>query len=282
MKNTLSLKKLSTGKAILTIFAAILFLVIAQNAALSVGDLLVKLTLPTAAGNAAAGILSPAFTLILIWLYCKKALKMNLPDFGITKPKIKPVWAISAFVMPLAVFGIMFMVSGHWEKSSLSRNQAAAVITASVFYFGLGAGIVEETVFRGMIMHAIEYRWNRTAAIVIPSALFGIMHIRGGMSIGSIIQLIIAGSLVGILFSLVCYESGSIWSNALMHAVWNMFVTIVHIGERADDTALISYVSDSDSFLLTGGDFGVEASAVSIGVYLVFSGVAAILIIKKK
>lgn len=281
MKNASPSKKLSTRKVILTICAAILSLIVAQSVALLVGNLLVKLSLPTAVGNAAAGLLSPAFTLILIQLYCTKALKMNLSDFGITKPKIKPIWVISAFIMPIAVFGIMFLTPGHFVRSSFSGSERAAVITAALFYFGMGTGIVEEAVFRGMIMHAIEYRWNRTAAVLIPSVLFGILHISEGMSIGSIIQLIIAGSLVGILFSLVCYESGGIWSNAIMHAVWNIFVTSVYIGKKADDTALISYVLDTDSFLLTGGDFGVEASAVSIGVYLIFAGAATFLIKRK-
>ena len=38
-------------------------------------------------------------------------------------------------------------------------------------------GIVEEVVFRGFIMTALERRWNRWAAVLLPSVLFGLVHI---------------------------------------------------------------------------------------------------------
>ena len=46
---------------------------------------------------------------------------------------------------------------------------------------------------------------------------------------------------------------------------------LLHIGTVADSDVWAQYLLDSDSLLLTGGDFGIEASIVSIVVYLAFA-----------
>ena len=93
-----------------------------------------------------------------------------------------------------------------------------------------------------------------------------------------------AGTAVGVLFSLVAYESGTVWCSAAMHAVWNMVMIggVLHIGPEPDGYALLNYVLDSASPLVTGGDFGVEASLPSIAVYLGFSALALVRLKRSK
>ena len=133
-------------------------------------------------------------------------------------------------------------------------------------------------------MKALEMRWGKAAAVIIPSVLFGAAHaLNGRLSLVSFIQLLIAGSIVGILFSLVTYESGSIWSAAFMHSIWNMCMAsgILNIYTEPVDTCIFNYVLESKSALVTGGEFGVEASVISVGAYLIFTALAAILLCKK-
>ena len=104
------------------------------------------------------------------------------------------------------------------------------------------------------------------------------------MDFWSILQLVFAGSIVGILFSLVAYESKSVWNSALIHGCWNMTIIggILHIGKEADSASIVNFIFENKSFLLSGGDFGVEASVISIAVYLSFSVLALIFIRKNK
>ena len=92
---------------------------------------------------------------------------------------------------------------------------------------------------------------------------------------------VMAGTVVGILFSLVTYESGSIWSSVLIHAVWNMWTGIMKIGTQIDESVPYNFLLNNDSFLLTGGDFGIEASIFSIIAYSIFI-VVAIFLMKRK
>ncbi|HIW42174.1 MAG TPA: CPBP family intramembrane metalloprotease [Candidatus Mediterraneibacter vanvlietii] len=166
---------------------------------------------------------------------------------------------------------------GYWEISFPDLETTLSTIAGGVAFYGLGAGITEELVFRGVIMGCLEQRTNKYVAVLVPSVLFGMLHLIGNdLDIISAVQVVAAGSVVGILFSLITYENGSIWNSAVVHAVWNMvFVSgVLHIGSSADSSSICSFVLENKSFLISGGDFGIEASVISVMVYLSFCVIA--------
>ncbi len=263
---------------------AIVLMIIAQLAAFFIGSLPAAIGLPQAVGNVISAILYPLLALISLKLLCGAFLGVKLADCRITGYKIKPVWTAAAFIMPIIVVGGLLMTAGHWENPALDSMQISALVTQSVFLVGLAVGTVEEAVFRGVIMKALEMRWGKGVAVIVPSVLFAAAHVLNGkLSLASSIQLLAAGSVVGILFSLVTYESGSIWPAALMHSVWNIFMAsgILNISDEAMENCIFNYVLETKSPLITGGEFGAEASVVSIGAYLIFIALAAVLLKKK-
>ena len=254
----------------------------AQIAAAGAGSLALAASRLPALGNGAAGLLYPAFALLGFWALCRFGMKEPMRAYRIGPVRLKPVWCAAAALMPALVCGVYLLLPGRWAAAA-DRMDAASILAIGVLYLGLGTGIVEEAVFRGFIMTALERRWGRGAAVLIPSILFGAVHIMGNELDGpSMAQLVIAGTLVGILFSLVALETGSIWSGALIHGVWNcVLMSILHIGPEADPGALFSYIPASESFLLTGGDFGVEASIVSAAAYAAFAALAYRLLLRQ-
>lgn len=277
-------KKISTGKAVAVIILAIIILVAAQITAQLIGSLAVVLGIPVAAGNVIAGILYPILTLLGVKLLCTKLLKVPLSNCKMPPFTLRPIWVIAAVIMPCLVSVILCMTPGHWQTNTLNGAEIAQIITRAICFSGIGAGLVEEMIFRGVIMSTLENRYNRFMAIFAPSVLFGLLHIIGNeLSLLSIIQLIIAGSVVGILFSLVTYASGNVWNSAVMHGMWNIVMIggIVQISESAEKFAIYNYVLDTDSFLITGGDFGVEASIVAVLAYLIFI-IIAVMLMKKR
>lgn len=278
-------KKINISKAIVGIILAIVIMIAAQIIASIIGGLPVMLGSSVAIGNMFSGILYPVFAFIGVKFLCNKILGLALEECKIPKFCLKPAWCIAAVVMPCMVSVILLLTNGHWENNLVDTHLAWELITGAVFFYGIGTGIVEEMIFRGIIMSTLEHRWNKTVAIIVPSVLFGFIHIMGrSLDFLSTIQLIIAGSIVGILFSLVTYESGNIWNAALIHAVWNTIIVggILNIGDTPSEYAIYNYVLDTDSFLITGGDFGIEASVVAILAYAIFIGVAVLLMKKKK
>lgn len=275
---------LSTAKTVLGIILSIAILAIAQTLAFVISEFLLNLGVPGAICNVIAGVLYVVLALAEITLLCKKILKVDMSEMRIPRFKVKGVWLIAAVLMPALVLLISILTGGHWEIYTFDTETTLATITSAVVFFGLATGIVEELVFRGVIMGCLEKRFHIKAAVIIPSVLFGALHIIGNnLDFISIIQLLIAGSIVGILFSLVAYVSHSVWNNAIVHGIWNMAIIggILHIGNSADSNSIFNFVLDNKMFLITGGDFGIEASVVSIFVYLIFC-VLAVYLLKKK
>lgn len=285
MNTTTKKTKPTTGKTIGSILLALVSLVVCQILASLIGTVPVMLGAPTALGNLIAGILYPVFCLMTVKILCVKFLKLSLEECKLPKFSLKPVWCIAAVIMPCIVSAVFLFTPGHFENNSYELLKILEIISGAVFFYGIGTGIVEEVIFCGVIMTALEHRFNKSVAILVPSVLFGLLHIVGReLNLLSIIQLMIAGSIVGILFSLVTYESKNVWNSAMIHAIWNMVIIggILNIGVSSNEFSIYNYVLETDSFLITGGDFGIEASVISIIAYVIFIVVALVRMKKKK
>ena len=257
-------------------------MVLAQIAAALAGEGVALVTHLTLAGNAAAGVLYPVLAMAGFWALCRFGLREPLSAWRIGPVRLKPVWCAAAVLLPVLVCGVFLLLPGQWAEAA-DRMDTASILVIGVLYLGTGTGIVEEAVFRGFIMTALERRWNRWAAVLLPSVLFGLVHIIGSeLDVLSMVQLVLAGTMVGVMFSLVALESGSIWNGALIHAVWNAATLFLHIGPEANAQSLASYIPETKNFLLTGGDFGMESSAISIAAYALFAGLALLLLRKRE
>lgn len=268
-------KKISVGKLVVVILCALLLLVVSQNLAFNIGLLLTKAGLSAMIGNIMIAMLYVGFTYLGIQLLYKKFLHLDasflrMPDMR-KKNIFRAVWVLTAVFMPiLAVFGFLFL-GGDWYRVDIEPEQMKALITGTIFFYGFAAGAVEEMIFRGVIMGMLEQRIGRVKAVLLPSILFAVVHMVGSsFDVMSMLQLLVSGSLVGILFSLIAMESGSIWNSALVHGIWNMVMAggILHIGKAIDSQALYNWVLNTDETLWTGGEFGAEASLIAITVYL--------------
>lgn len=198
MNNT---KNVTAWRAVLCAVLAVAVLVISQLAAFLLGSVPVVMGLPQAVGNILSAVLYPLFALLALKLLCGKLLGVTLADCRITRYKIKPVWAAAAFIMPVMAVGGLLMFGGHWENPRLDGGQVAALVTQSVFLVGLAVGSVEEAVFRGVMMKALEMRWGKGAAAVVPSALFAVAHVlNGGLSVTSFFGFCWRAALSGYCF----------------------------------------------------------------------------------
>lgn len=270
--------KIKTGKMILSIILSILVLVVAQVLTQLLGSVLVLIKVPAFIANMVAGILYIIIAYFLLKLLCKKILKGDMSEYNIPAFKIEIKWVIIAILLPLTVtaFYILF-VPGSFEQNVLDTTSKLNLLSAGVFFTGFGAGIVEEMVFRGILMGAIEKKFNKAVAIIVPSVLFGFVHILGmGFAPLSCALVLVAGTMVGVMFSLIASATKSIWNSAIVHAIWNIVIIggILWTGTEFDSYSLYSYVLDSKSFLLTGGEFGIESSIVAVVGYVVVCVIA--------
>ena len=236
--------RIATSKALLAIFLPILVLDIAQGMA----SLIYLIPI--------SEVISPVlyaicYVVLAYWgvkLLSEKVIKLSLQECRIDKPHIE--------------------IKCHNDSKA---THAIGIIITAVFVYGIGPGIVEEIIFRGLIMKALEKRWGKRVAILIPSIIFGLLHAIGAnLHLKDLLMLLVGGTSVGIMFSLIVYKSGSVWNSAIVHGIWNIIMigNIFHVGTSYNKDSIFSYKLLSHSFLLTGGAFGVEVSIVAILGYL--------------
>jgi membrane protease YdiL (CAAX protease family) len=212
-------------------------------------------------------VLNVVMLLLLTYLCIVKILKRPLAGFRICKPKKAAIWILCAIALPLLVSGFFLLTPGTFSINGRGFEQTILLILRAVFDTCLVAGITEEVIFRGFIMHLLEIRWNKYIAIIVPSFIFGVLHILNmdNPNMVDVVMLLIAGTCVGVMFSLISYQSGSIWPSAIVHGIWNLII-IGGIFEISNEPArsLFNYTIHSNSTLITGGAFGIEASVPAV------------------
>ena len=276
---------MSTRKAIGGALGAIIVLLVAQILAQLVASLFVLVKIPEGICNIIAGIIYVGLAFVLIELFSKRLLKIKIENLGMPKFSIKAKWIIVGVLLPVTVIAVyLFFFSGKYVSSGMNSNQIFSILSAGIAFTGIAAGFVEEMVFRGVILNLLKEKWNIKVAVLVPSVLFGLVHIIGmDFSIISSLLVLIAGTMVGIMFSMVAIVSGSVWNSGIVHSLWNILIIGggLSISEKADEYSVMTYVLDSKDFVFTGGEFGIESSIIALLGYVIVT-LAAICMIKKK
>lgn len=277
-------KKVKIKMAVFGSLASIGILIISQIMSQLIGYLFDLFGMPGYIGGFVSAIIYPIFTYLGLKLLIERRMKIPLDTLRIKKFKIKPICAVMAVCLPTIVVLSYLCLKGTWTESKMTTDEKITTIVYGVLFYSVAAGIVEEMVFRGIIMGLIEKSISVTSAVAAPSVLFGLMHIIGNhLNFLSIIQLVIGGTAVGIMFSLIELYSENFWNNALVHALWNMStVGLMHIGTQPYSESVFTYVLKSRSILVTGGDFGIETSVISIIAYLLVIAVTLVLLSRKE
>lgn len=81
---------------------------------------------------------------------------------------------------------------------------------ATVVIIVLVAPIVEEVLFRGILLHRFATKWSPVTAIVVSSLIFGILHAD-----------ILGHAIFGVVLSLVYVRTGSLWLPIAIHMLNN-------------------------------------------------------------
>lgn len=187
-------------------------------------------------------------------------------------PEIAGSRAVPRFLFGV-LFGVVFIgvsTLAVLTEFSFSRSPGSGLsIVASMAAVSLGAAVTEELLFRGLALQALEKLFGSWVALAITALLFGFLHLSNpGATVWSSLAIAIeAGVLLGAAF----LWRRSIWLVVGLHFAWNTAVGLLGIpvsGHPADGL-LISRPTGPD--LLTGGEFGLEASIIPVVVSLLLA-----------
>jgi hypothetical protein len=140
-----------------------------------------------------------------------------------------PVIWIAALVVQIAVAALIIVfdvpLTSNTERVSDIDADRAYVIALGITAV-VAAPLVEEMVFRGVVMRGLRARLGAVATIALQAAFFGAAHfdpVRGTGNIGLVMVL----SAVGGAFGLGAYLLRRIGPTILAHAIFNGVVLII-------------------------------------------------------
>ncbi len=120
--------------------------------------------------------------------------------------------------------------------------------------------LTEELALRGFVLLQLARGLGKVPAVLITSTLFGVLHLTNPNADWTAAANI---ALVGVLFGLLVYRTGSLWLCFGLHTSWNYFEGFVFGQPVSGLTQSVSLLRRTSvgSPLWTGGAFGPEASA---------------------
>ncbi len=91
----------------------------------------------------------------------------------------------------------------------------------------LAVALFEEALFRGFLLQKLSARLPRWGAVLLPSLLFGVLHIGTYGSSNSLWLGLLNASLFGVVMSLVVIRSGSLMGAVGIHWSWNLMQVVL-------------------------------------------------------
>ncbi|HPX05911.1 MAG TPA: CPBP family intramembrane metalloprotease, partial [Tenuifilaceae bacterium] len=118
----------------------------------------------------------------------------------------------------------------------LSKN-AFSFITAVIL-----APVLEELLFRGIILKGFLKNYSPVKAIVVSGLLFGIFHLNPWQAIGA--------SFVGVILGWVYYKTKSIIPCIIIHFVNNLLAFILYNATNDADGTIMEMFSSTSLYLV--------------------------------
>jgi len=165
-----------------------------------------------------------------------------------------------------AVVGVLWLLGSYHV---LGTNPQAPWAT-SLLVGGLASAIAEELAFRGVLFRVTEEGWGTWFALALSALVFGILHTANyaATAWSSMAIAIEAGLLLGLVYH--------VWRSLPLcmgvHLGWNFMQGTVYgipVSGAQSQGWLVSTRTGPD--WLSGGSFGAEASAVTVGLSLLCS-----------
>lgn len=123
-------------------------------------------------------------------------------------------------------------------------------------------GVIEETMFRGLLFRVTESALGTWPAVAISSILFGVAHLATGMTLFVLVN----ATLAGVLFAALYMLTRRLWLPIGVHVGWNYALgTLFAVPVSGHDNGpvlLAGRLAGTDA--LTGGAYGLEGSVFAL------------------
>jgi len=207
---------------------------------------------------------------ITVFLYSKYVMKVSLQKIYLGKPFPAFRQCMAALAVPLAVDAAYFILTkGEFKTGCYTQDGLVSILFHEVFSSGLRTALTEGMIFRGMLFRIMQKGFGNKAGILISSFFYAaasfIFYNSFAWNESDYPETFLLAFLMGLAFTLITFETGSVWLSVVIHFLYNALSGnsyILHIDTRQDFPAIFTYTVKS------GGIFFTNIHNPSIAVFL--------------
>lgn len=213
---------------------------------------------------------STVITTILVLIFVTKIEKRSAYSMGFAKKGWAGLWLVGGLIgsvmFALAVGICMLTGTMKFGGYVLGGNLVSVIL----YFFGfMLQGMSEEVLCRGFLMTSWGSKGSLTAAVLVSSLLFSMLHL-ANPNFGLIAFVNIF--LFGLLEALLILRCDSIWLACGLHSLWNfvqgnVFGVLVSGGSYG--SSIFKFESTVGGKLINGGDFGIEGGLACTAVEVI-------------
>lgn len=213
--------------------------------------------------------LTEGYVVIVVYkLTMKHLARRSTPELSRQRSRIETVMGLLVGTIFIIGSTSIIVALGGYSFQWAVDTDTGSVLIASIGTT-LGAAIVEELIFRGLMFQAIQRLGGNWLALAVTSLFFGVAHLGNtGATLWSGFAIALeAGVLLGAAF----LWRRNLWFAMGLHFAWNALEGLLGIPVSGHANAGLLTVKVNGAALLTGGDFGLESSIVPVTISLLIS-----------
>jgi membrane protease YdiL (CAAX protease family) len=210
-------------------------------------------------------VLGSAVAVVIYWAVMRYVARRDMPEIAKSGAVTQALFGGVIGFGFITVSMLMLLTEFSFDE----RPGNGLSIVASMAAMSLGAAVTEELLFRGLALQALEKLCGSWSALAITAVLFGGLHLANpGATLWSSTAIAIeAGVLLGAAF----LWTRNIWFVVGLHFAWNTSVGLIGIPVSGHASEGLMTTNPTGPDLVTGGDFGLEASIVPVIVSLLLA-----------
>ncbi|MBQ1519199.1 MAG: CPBP family intramembrane metalloprotease [Ruminococcus sp.] len=226
-------------------------------------------------------LISTVFGTIISIIYCRFGEMRSLGSMGMRKKKLVPHYLIGLGI-GAALMTAIVLLSALFGAQTISFCSGVNYGLIGLYWIGwFFQGMSEEFIFRGYLMNTVGGKHSFITALAVSSAAFSLAH-TANQGFGPLVFVNLA--LFGVFAGLYMILTDDIWGGCAIHSIWNCTqgnLYGISVSGTNEIESVMKTVADSDSVILTGGDFGIEGSIFTTIVLVAASAIVVVMMKKK-
>jgi membrane protease YdiL (CAAX protease family) len=136
--------------------------------------------------------------------------------------------AVQILVLPAIAF-LLRPLLGEPEVSGpvqdlLDKSRGVAYL-GLILSVAVGAPLVEELFFRGLLLRSLQRRMPDWAAVVLSAGAFGLAH-GSALPVDAVVLVMISLTVFGAILAMLAIRTGRLGPSIVTHAVFNLFTLL--------------------------------------------------------